>query len=52
MSGKCCVQSMGKNESMLTSLGQVDDRSTHQGAEDTTLESLLANIHLMANDII
>jgi hypothetical protein len=33
---------------MLTSLGQVDDRGTHQGAEDTTLEYLLANSHIMA----
>jgi hypothetical protein len=33
---------------MLTSLGQVDDRSAHQGAEDTTLEYLLADSHIMA----
>lgn len=33
---------------MLTGLGQVDDGSTHQGAEDTTLEAMLAGSHMMA----
>jgi hypothetical protein len=32
---------------MPTSLGKVDDGSAHQGAEDTTLEAVLAKIVIL-----